>query len=69
MKNLLYGRIGKCIIVIWEMLERGYIRSCFFWCKLLRFFNFMDRFINVLRFIFRFMVRLFCSYKVIVVKI
>lgn len=48
MKNLLYGRIGKCIIVIWEMLERGYIRSCFFWCKLLRFFNFMDRFINVL---------------------
>lgn len=30
MKNLLYGRIGKCIIVIWEMLERGHIRSCFF---------------------------------------
>lgn len=69
MKNLLYGRIGKCIIVIWEMLERGHIRSCFFWCKSSRFFNSMDRFINALRFIFRPMVRLFCSHKVTVVKI
>lgn len=30
MKNLLYSRMGKCIIVNWEMLERGHIRSWFF---------------------------------------
>lgn len=72
MKNLLYGRIGKCIIVIWEMLEKGHIRSwVFFWCKSLRFWTFtinsLDRFI-ARRFIFRPMVRLFCSHRITIVK-
>lgn len=37
MENLLYSRMGKCIIVDREMLERGYIRSCFI--KILNFYN------------------------------
>lgn len=37
MENLLYSRMGKCIIVDWEMLERGHIRSCFI--KILNFHN------------------------------
>lgn len=37
MENLLYSRMGKCIIVDWEMLERGHIRGCFI--KILNILN------------------------------
>lgn len=43
MENLLYSRMGKCIIVNWEMLERGHIRSCFFWVQIIKILNFHDK--------------------------